>query len=274
MNTMIYSFLLILLLCMPALAEGESGIKDNSFFIEEAYNQGSGEVQHLFTTEINWMKVDEETEQETGFSFSQEWPLFGHAVQGAYGISTDEDVKSFEVGVELRWQWIENEKWAVAPTVEGEAENLGDGNNNERYAFGVGLPVSYIANEKWNLHGNLGVGYSPDPSSKIYTDPCGNCPVVYEDATTFGYGASAIYALRNNFNMMLETFFETEIVSNRFKDASKPTTLGVLSPGFRYAVNFPGDKQWVMGVGVPIGLTDDSSDYGVFLYMSFEHLFM
>ena len=51
------------------------------------------------------------------------------------------------------------------------------------------------------------------------------------------------------------------------------TVSAVISPGVRYAFNHPGDAQTVIGIAVPIGITSDAPDYGVFLYASFEHFF-
>lgn len=47
----------------------------------------------------------------------------------------------------------------------------------------------------------------------------------------------------------------------------------VISPGFRYAFNHPGDAQTVIGLAAPIGLTSAAPDFGVFIYGSFEHFF-
>ena len=47
----------------------------------------------------------------------------------------------------------------------------------------------------------------------------------------------------------------------------------MLSPGIRKAFNLSEDVQLVVGLGVPIGLTSESPDIGVFLYVSFEHPF-
>ncbi|MBI4586057.1 MAG: hypothetical protein HY717_18770 [Planctomycetes bacterium] len=41
-------------------------------------------------------------------------------------------------------------------------------------------------------------------------------------------------------------------------------------PGFRYALNLPKDIQIVLGAAAPLGLTDETEDYGVFAYFSFE----
>ena len=50
-------------------------------------------------------------------------------------------------------------------------------------------------------------------------------------------------------------------------------TLTVL-PGIRHAFNLPDDAQVVVGAGAPISFTGSRTDYGVFLYLSFEHKFL
>ncbi|MEY2601950.1 MAG: hypothetical protein QOJ36_1269, partial [Verrucomicrobiota bacterium] len=47
----------------------------------------------------------------------------------------------------------------------------------------------------------------------------------------------------------------------------------LVSPGVRYAFNLPNDAQLVVGAAVPIGITPDAPDYGLFFYCSFEHPF-
>ena len=46
-----------------------------------------------------------------------------------------------------------------------------------------------------------------------------------------------------------------------------------LSPGVRYAVCQFDEVEWVLGVAAPVGLTSDSPDIGVIVYMSVEHAF-
>jgi hypothetical protein len=36
----------------------------------------------------------------------------------------------------------------------------------------------------------------------------------------------------------------------------------------------PNDAQLVVGVALPVGLTSESPDYGVFFYLSYEHPFV
>ena len=99
----------------------------------------------------------------------------------------------------------------------------------------------------------------------VLTDVQGRNPVSYN------LGGSAIYAVSPRFNSMLETVGEwKETVSgggiNRDFEA-------VISPGMRYAFNLTAG-QLVLGVAAPIGLTKAAPDYGVILYLSFEHGFL
>ena len=46
-----------------------------------------------------------------------------------------------------------------------------------------------------------------------------------------------------------------------------------VSPGFRHAINLEAG-QLVWGLAAPIGFRRDGPDYGVFVYLSFEHSFL
>src|SRR5918992_1369706 len=59
-------------------------IEDNSFLIEEAYNQEPGVVQHIFNTLYN----NDSRRRGWTFSFTQEWPVFSQDHQFSYTIPT------------------------------------------------------------------------------------------------------------------------------------------------------------------------------------------
>src|SRR4051812_47547900 len=61
-------------------------IQDNSFLIEEAYNQEAGVVQHIFNLSLGVDKRHGADEREWLFSFTQEWPLWSQAHQFSYTI--------------------------------------------------------------------------------------------------------------------------------------------------------------------------------------------
>src|SRR5689334_16652883 len=60
------SFLPFMVLCWRAF--GETPIQDNSFLVEEAYNQERGVVQHISTFTRMW------NGKGWNYSFTQEWP--------------------------------------------------------------------------------------------------------------------------------------------------------------------------------------------------------
>lgn len=97
----------------------------------------------------------------------------------------------------------------------------------------------------------------------------------FEGRTLSGYyfGGSAIYLLRPNFNLMLEQINSWN--DNLTFEGTKNTEfVSIILPGFRWAPYTRGDTQWVLGLGLPIGLSSDAPDIGVFFYMSFEHRFL
>ena len=57
----------------PAALPESSPIQDNSFLIEEAYNQEPGVIQHINTMTRLWASTD------WVYSFTEEWPVPGHA---------------------------------------------------------------------------------------------------------------------------------------------------------------------------------------------------
>src|SRR5258707_12401169 len=73
------------LLPLSALLASEplaKGIQDNSFFVEEAYNQEPGVVQHIF----NLPSFFTGHEKDISPSFTQEWPIFTQRHQFSYTI--------------------------------------------------------------------------------------------------------------------------------------------------------------------------------------------
>ena len=58
------------------------GIQDNSFFVEEAYNQEPGVVQHILNVPVFFA----DGAKEITPSFTQEWPVFSQTHQFSYTI--------------------------------------------------------------------------------------------------------------------------------------------------------------------------------------------
>ncbi|MCA1658676.1 MAG: hypothetical protein LC627_05205, partial [Verrucomicrobiaceae bacterium] len=75
------------LLCFSALEalaqeSPAKAIQDNSFLVEEAYNQEPGVVQHIF----NALYSRNRNEDAWDLAFTQEWPLFTQRHQVSYTI--------------------------------------------------------------------------------------------------------------------------------------------------------------------------------------------
>jgi hypothetical protein len=72
---------------------------------------------------------------------------------------------------------------------------------------------------------------------------------------------------------MFETLGEWNESVNPTGAIDRDFTLTIL-PGIRHAFNLPDEAQLVLGVGAPISFTGGQREYGVFLYLSFEHKFL
>ena len=238
------------------------GIQDNSFFVEEAYNQEPGVVQHILNVPVFFANGGKESTP----TFTQEWPVFSQSHQFSY--TTPHTFAEEESGLEdIRLNYrlqalMETERDpAFAPRFSlviptGDADK---GFGHGRLGYEVNLPFSKIVSNRWSVHFNAGGSVFPDVNDR--------------DLVNYNLGGSAIYAVSRNFNLMLESvaFWEEDVDLEGKVDR---TVAALLSPGARYAFNFPNDSQLVVGLAVPIGLTSDSPDYGLFFYCSFEHPFV
>jgi hypothetical protein len=241
------------------------GIQDNSFLVEEAYNQEPGVVQHIFNLPILFTGH----EKDISLSFTEEWPIFSQTHQFSYTIPyTFVGNGGWENGladIRLNYRFqalMEAERTpAFAPrfsfvTPTGDS---GKGFGHDRLGYEVNLPFSKIVSDRWTIHFNAGGSVFPD--------------VKRHDLWNWNLGASAIYAVEENFNLMLETVagWNEDVDLARKVDR---TMTALISPGVRYAFNLPNDLQIVGGAAVPIGLTSDSPDWGLFFSLSVEHPFV
>ena len=238
------------------------GIQDNSFLVEEAYNQESGVIQHI----INLPVFFTGSSHEITPSFTQEWPFFSQTHQLSYTVPyvfADSDRGFADIRLNYRLQMLmENER---VPAFTPRLSLVLPAGDPDR-GFGIGgvgyewnLPFSKIVSDRWTLHFNAGMSVFP--------------AVRGHDLLNYNLGASAIYAVCRDFNLMLESVanWNEEVDSARRVERS---TIVLISPGARYAINRPGDLQIVLGAAVPVGLTSDSPDWGMFFYLSFEHPFV
>ena len=248
------------------------GIMDNSFLVEEAYNQEPGVVQHILTAAWEKDLLGGVDDRRGDFSFTQEWPVGSQTHQVSYTIpysfvrtggQSDNGVGDILLNYRYQAYFDEDNLTAFAPrlSVVFPTGDPDDGLGDDTYGIQVNLPFSTTFGDHWGMHANAGVTYLPDAG--IGVD---------KDLTHQNVGLSAIYAPRSNLHLMVEWIGEWEQKFDPAGDRRRNFS-AVISPGLRCAINV-GDAQWVLGVAAPIGLTGAAADYGAILYVSFEHLFV
>jgi hypothetical protein len=231
------------------------GIMDNSFLVEEAYNQEPGVVQHIFNAIYGFEKFSGAGPRRLDLSFTQEWPAWGQAHQFSYSIPY-----SFSFADHQQAFFDERTLTAFAPRLSlivptGDAAK---GFGADTVGFQGNLPFSTTLNDWWFVHANAGLTFLPHAG-----------PQPRNDLLNFNLGASAIFCPTERLNLMLEwvgAWNETSFLTGTHREFSS-----VISPGLRFAFNFPGEAQLVFGVAAPIGLTRNTPDIGLLFYLSFEH---
>src|SRR5215475_10916708 len=250
-------------------AEDGPGIQDNSFLVEEAYNQEFGVVQHIQTFQRLWNSKD------WLYTFTQEWPVDPrprHQLSYTLGVLHSGPQPRSGAGfgdlvLNYRYQLLGSgkEKMAFSPRVSllFPTGSTREGRGVGSVGFQTMLPFSWVLNEKVVTHWNLGATVLP-----VAHDNSG------DKAATFGYnfGQSVVWLARPRVNFLLET------VVARFQTVTAPNTttwntMFLFNPGIRWAYNFRNGLQIVPGIGVPIGVGSSAGERGIFLYLSFEHPF-
>ena len=236
-------------------------IMDNSFLVEEAFNQPDGIFQNIFTAA--------RSNGHWGGGFTQEWPVGSQAHQFSYTVAY------FDVGpragfgdsqINYRYQASNDGAGTAAfsPRVSliiptgSRDDSLGDGSMGLQF----NLPVSKQVND-WHLHWNTGVTWLPRAKGEL--DRPGGTRRRASLVSPF-LGGSAIYRLQPMLHVMLESIVSFDHFIDEAGKARE--TAFTLSPGVRGGWNL-GDHQLVLGLAVPVTWAD-TRDTGVFTYLSYE----
>jgi len=248
-------------------------IEDNSFLIEEAYNQEPGMVQHIF----QYLYSSDSRQRGWTFAFTQEWPIYGQDHQFSYTVLSyhliNEGQRQHGVGDTLlnyRYQALEEGPGtpAFAPrfSLIIPTGNRDKGTGNGVVGYQWNLPFSKKVEPQLALHANFGVTYLPHVRS-----PMNNGQLSPKRSLVSPWvGGSAIFALLPRLHLILEWLGIIEDDINGSGRAVR-TFNPLLSPGFRAAVVNENDLQIVAGAGVPIGLNRQANNLAAFLYFSIEH---
>ncbi|MGE5352075.1 MAG: transporter [Acidobacteriota bacterium] len=247
--------------------EFSPAIEDNSFLIEEAYNQEERVVQHI----SNLMYVPQ-IPSSYFYTFTQEWPVGGQLNQLSYTIPLtfirNGSSGLGDIMINYRYQLLGHDDWAAAsprlslifPTGSSE-KGLGTGG----YGLQVNLPFSKRLTEKFAAHFNLGA----TALFPKYTDADGN--ETRKLLPSYFWGGSLIWLTTSNFNFLFEYLNQ---INGSFDEKGGVAfeNVHIINPGVRFAINL-NRLQIVPGLSVPINIYKDNTYVDSFFYLSFEHPF-
>jgi hypothetical protein len=239
-------------------------IQDNSFLIEEAYNQESGVVQHISSfaraSSGNWI-----------YSFTQEWPLGGIRHQLSYTIPIQHAYPTGtglgDIALNYRYQLAGNPSATIVMAPRFSLLFPTGNDQLERGSGGLGfqgnLPITLMLSPSWASHWNAGATVTPSARNGLGSKAT---------TTDFNLGASLIWLVRPSFNLLVETLWLSEQSVQAEGRAAREES-GFISPGIRMAFNLAGGLQIVPGVAYTIGVAPRGEEDSLFLYLSFEHPF-
>ena len=243
----------------PAPGPEPFKITDNSFLVEEAFNQEAGVFQNIFGA----MRI----QGTWAASFTQEWPIATQTHQLSYTLAFINDGTQNGVGDALlnyRYQAMMEGpgRPACSPRLSLvlPSGNSGKGLGNGSLGLQVNLPFSKQTGD-WYWHWNGGVTWLPRAKAPHRRDD-----LAVDSLTSPFLSGSGIYRLRPMFDLMLESVLSFD--QSMTEAGTMRDTVFTLSPGFRGGWNV-GDKQIVVGFALPISWTD-TTNTGAFLYFSYE----
>lgn len=267
MNSRFYKSLITFILAFAASqilsAQAEESfdfdrIEDNSFLLEEAYNQEAGVIQHI--SSFQYMN-----DKTWAYIFTDEWPVTGqtHQLSASLILLGSENTGLGDIALNYRYQAVLRERFAFSPrfSLLLPTGNYKKGLGNGVVGFQTNMPVSYICTHWLVTHYNLGLTYTPSARDALSNK---------SDITTVNYGASTVFLVSPEFNFMIELAGSTGFTKPESSPAVRNNSL-FINPGIRYAINFKSGLQIVPGLAVPVGLGSSHGEYGIFGYLSFEH---
>lgn len=243
---------------------GGSAIQDNSFLIEEAYNQEPGVIQHI----SSFSRVV--ASGAWAYTFTEEWPVLGQTHQASITfqyarLGTPGGTGVGDLAVNYRWQAVGSGETALALaprltlllSTGDAARGLGSGGTGGQ----LNIPLSAVLGASLVTHVNLGATWVP---SALHAAGRGSL-------TSGAAGFSAVWLAHERFNLMAELLYtRSRIAGTAGIERAESLTF---NPGVRGAFNLESGLQIVPGMSVPIGLGPSRGERALFVYLSLEHPF-
>lgn len=237
----------------------EVNIEDNSFLMEEAYNQGPGVVQFINTFQYNTRA------QSWTYLLVNEYPLISQMHQLSYSLPVSQNAGVIGVGdilLNYRLQILDTDTVAMAPRISvifptgRYADGLGLGGWGIQFNWATSVKMS----ANWVSHWNIGTTVTIQ--AKNAAGQTGN-------PATMNYGGSLIYKPLDFLNFVLEVVGTSGEVVGAAGAIERAETL-FINPGIRFAIT-PSEKlQIVPGICVPLGVGPSLREIAILGYLSIE----
>ena len=247
-------------------------IEDNSFLIEEAFNQEAGVVQFISTAYFTKLN-----RKDMAYSLTHEIPLKGVKHQISYTLTyfmlSSQQPGLHGLGdllVNYRYELAGKNNWALITPRLSLILPTGDVNRglgSGAWGGQVNMPVSKMISNKLVTHYNAGFTLLHQ-AKYISLEDNNLSPSTGHNLTYINAGASIIWMPTDKINLMLE------YVSNfndEFETAGQISRSHqmLINPGIRYAFD-AGRSQIVPGISMPTSLHQGHREIGMFFYLSIE----
>ena len=229
-------------------------IADNSFLVEEAFNQEAGIFQNIFTaarSDRTWVAA-----------FTQEWPLASQTHQLSYTVTWAHDRGDGAFGdtlINYRYQaMLEGSgRPAFSPRISVILPTASDSTAADSAGLQINLPFSKQTHDIY-WHWNAGLTWLPSAESEFAGTRNLQSPFL---------AGSAIYRMTPMLHAMLESVLLYE---------EEPAEAGTgrrrfvtLSPGVRGGWDI-GDHQLILGLAIPVTWAEGQRETAAFIYASYE----
>jgi len=227
-------------------------ILDNSFLVEEAFNQPAGIFQNI----LGFQRSGGAWE----FAFTQEWPVRSQLHQLSYTVPfLDHSARSAGIGdvmINYRYQAVMEDPGIPAFSPRLSLILPTGGSGDDSVGLQVNLPVS---KQRGDLYFHANAGFTWLPRARGFAERV--------SLLTPHLSGSAIYRLQPMFHLMLENVLSFDELAGPVRGTERQTVF-IFSPGARGGWNL-GDHQLILGGSIPMTFADET-DTGILLYLSYE----
>jgi hypothetical protein len=243
-----------------------AAIEDNSFLLEEAFNQEWGVYQFI--------QKYQTSERAKGYEYTSdgEIPITDKTHQFSYSFSYARPESPghgavSDMTLNYRIQpynkdgiLLADRFGLIVPT-----GNVEKGTGSGVYGFEFMQAATIAISEQFTTHFNFGFDVLPNAKTANIDKR--------RTLTGFTGGSSVVYLMNDNFNVLLEGLLQSGQSTLPDGTITAQTTF-TINPGLRWAMDFDWkEAQVVQGISFPTELLNRPQEHGVLFYLSIEPKF-